>query len=184
MAAIRDSAYGGIAIDSIVLSPECRPSTGNPFSGLLTHHITSHLICREWESMPSVGWCIFNLTFSSWTANYTLAEFPKSPKEPCTEPNKMCNFHGDCPNAEDETKCGESIHPVSSVQSHHQVCKRFIEWKGVEFFLRVSRSILRLNQALGFFFFFNGFYEPVGVKISTQGGADCPHQDIYSRSFG
>lgn len=43
MAAIRDSAYGGIAIDSIVLSPECRPSTGNPFSGLLTHHIISHL---------------------------------------------------------------------------------------------------------------------------------------------
>ncbi|XP_036973964.1 apical endosomal glycoprotein isoform X1 [Acanthopagrus latus] len=74
MAAIRDLAYGGIAIDSIVLSPECRPST----------------------------------------ANYTLAEFPKSPKEPCTEPDKMCNFYGDCPDAEDETKCGDFSDPEGS----------------------------------------------------------------------
>lgn len=28
MAAIRDSEYGGVAVDSIVLSPECRVSPG------------------------------------------------------------------------------------------------------------------------------------------------------------
>lgn len=31
MAAIRDAAYGGIAVDSIVLSPECRVSSGETF---------------------------------------------------------------------------------------------------------------------------------------------------------
>lgn len=30
MAAIRDFEYGGIAVDSIVLSPECRKSSGKP----------------------------------------------------------------------------------------------------------------------------------------------------------
>ncbi|KAF0031182.1 hypothetical protein F2P81_015737 [Scophthalmus maximus] len=67
MAAIRNSAYGGIAIDSIMLSPECRLST----------------------------------------ANFTLASFPKSPKDPCAEPDKMCDFNPDCPGADDEAKCGD-----------------------------------------------------------------------------
>ncbi|KAF7663376.1 hypothetical protein LDENG_00212220 [Lucifuga dentata] len=67
MAAIRDFLYGGIAIDSIVLSPECRITT----------------------------------------ANYSGAAFPKPPKDPCTEPNKICDFHRDCEGAEDEAKCGD-----------------------------------------------------------------------------
>ncbi|XP_040915419.1 apical endosomal glycoprotein [Toxotes jaculatrix] len=67
MAAIRDFTYGGIAVDSIVLSPECRLSS----------------------------------------ANYSLAKFPKPPKHPCTEPDKMCDFHPDCTGAADEAKCGD-----------------------------------------------------------------------------
>lgn len=67
MAAIRDFTYGGIAVDSIVLSPECR--------------ITP--------------------------INNTLEKFPKPPKNPCTEPDKMCDFHADCAKAEDESKCGD-----------------------------------------------------------------------------
>ncbi|XP_073334470.1 apical endosomal glycoprotein [Pagrus major] len=67
MAAIRDFAYGGIAIDSIVLSPECSLSP----------------------------------------VNDTWAAFPDHPKEPCTESDKMCDFHGDCPGEEDEAKCGD-----------------------------------------------------------------------------
>ncbi|KAK2818904.1 hypothetical protein Q5P01_024465 [Channa striata] len=74
MAAIRDFAYGGIAIDSIVLSPECRPSS----------------------------------------ANYTLPKFPKPPKHPCTEPDKMCNFYPDCEGAEDESKCGDFFYSEGS----------------------------------------------------------------------
>ncbi|KAJ4926564.1 hypothetical protein JOQ06_008737 [Pogonophryne albipinna] len=67
MAAIRDFAYGGIGVDSIVLSPECRDSTG-----------TSSL------EVP-----------------------PIPPKNPCAEPDKMCDFHSDCAKAEDEAKCGD-----------------------------------------------------------------------------
>ncbi|XP_029301211.1 apical endosomal glycoprotein [Cottoperca gobio] len=67
MAAIRKFAYGGIAVDSIVLSPECRLSS----------------------------------------ANSTLEKFPKSPKDPCTEPDKMCDFRPDCAKEEDESKCGD-----------------------------------------------------------------------------
>ncbi|XP_068585715.1 apical endosomal glycoprotein isoform X1 [Cebidichthys violaceus] len=67
MAAVRDFAYGGIAVDSIVLSPECRLSS----------------------------------------ANDTWAAFPTSPKDPCAEPDKMCDFHRDCAGAEDEDKCGD-----------------------------------------------------------------------------
>uniref|UniRef100_A0A3Q0T4Q7 MAM domain-containing protein n=1 Tax=Amphilophus citrinellus TaxID=61819 RepID=A0A3Q0T4Q7_AMPCI len=64
MAAIRDFAYGGIAIDSIVLSPEC----------------------------------LVNISFGIP---------PKPPKNPCAEPDKMCDFHVDCEGAEDEAKCGD-----------------------------------------------------------------------------
>ncbi|XP_031133327.1 apical endosomal glycoprotein isoform X1 [Sander lucioperca] len=67
MAAVRDFAYGGIAVDSIVLSPEC--------------HLSS--------------------------VNNTWAKFPEPPKHPCTVPDKMCDFHGDCAEAEDEAKCGD-----------------------------------------------------------------------------
>ncbi|XP_056260241.1 apical endosomal glycoprotein [Seriola aureovittata] len=74
MAAIRDFAYGGIAVDSIMLSPECRPST----------------------------------------ANYTIPKFPKPPKDPCAEPDQMCNFYPDCAGAEDEAKCGDFSYPEGS----------------------------------------------------------------------
>ncbi|XP_039856701.1 apical endosomal glycoprotein isoform X2 [Simochromis diagramma] len=67
MAAIRNFAYGGIAIDSIVLSPECRLSTNNS----------------------------------------SVETFPGPPKNPCAEPDKLCDFHIDCEGAEDEAKCGD-----------------------------------------------------------------------------
>ncbi|XP_057674321.1 apical endosomal glycoprotein [Corythoichthys intestinalis] len=67
MAAIRELAYGGIAVDDIVLSPECRRSND-----------------------------------TVW-----IEEFPKSPKNPCTVPEKMCDFHIDCKGAEDEAVCGD-----------------------------------------------------------------------------
>ncbi|XP_068609348.1 apical endosomal glycoprotein [Brachionichthys hirsutus] len=67
MAAIRDFAFGGVAVDSIVLSPECRVASGNA----------------------------------------TWAKFPDPPKDPCTEPDKMCDFHADCKDADDEAKCGD-----------------------------------------------------------------------------
>lgn len=67
MAAIRNFSYGGIGVDSIVLSPDCRRSS----------------------------------------ENWTLADFPKSPKDPCTSPEKMCDFHFDCDAGQDESKCGD-----------------------------------------------------------------------------
>uniref|UniRef100_A0A3Q3L3T1 MAM domain containing 4 n=1 Tax=Mastacembelus armatus TaxID=205130 RepID=A0A3Q3L3T1_9TELE len=70
MAAIRDFNYGGIAVDSIMLSPEC-PNASRP-------------------------------------------EFPKPPKHPCTEPEKMCDFHPDCAEAEDEATCGDFSYPEGS----------------------------------------------------------------------
>ncbi|XP_023130559.2 apical endosomal glycoprotein isoform X2 [Amphiprion ocellaris] len=74
MAAVRDFTYGGIAVDSLVLSPECRLSTGNS----------------------------------------TLEKFPKPPKDPCTVPEKMCDFHADCEQAEDEAKCGDFLYTEGS----------------------------------------------------------------------
>ncbi|KAE8284847.1 Apical endosomal glycoprotein MAM domain-containing protein 4 Precursor [Larimichthys crocea] len=74
MAAIRDFSYGGIAVDNIVLSPECRPSSGNS----------------------------------------TLEKFPKPPKHPCTEPDKICDFTPDCEKEEDEAKCGDFSYPEGS----------------------------------------------------------------------
>ncbi|MED6269053.1 hypothetical protein CHARACLAT_029066, partial [Characodon lateralis] len=68
MAAIRDFDYGGIAVDSIMLSPECRLSSENS----------------------------------------TLEKLPNPPKHPCIDdPEKMCDFHPDCADAEDETQCGD-----------------------------------------------------------------------------
>ncbi|XP_019735215.1 apical endosomal glycoprotein isoform X2 [Hippocampus comes] len=67
MAAVRELAYGGVAVDNIVLSPECRRSND-----------------------------------SMW-----LEKFPKSPKDPCTVPEKMCDFESDCEGAEDEAACGD-----------------------------------------------------------------------------
>lgn len=42
MAAIRDFIYGGIAVDSIVLSPECQLSTGK-FNPLNSNNMNPHL---------------------------------------------------------------------------------------------------------------------------------------------
>ncbi|XP_077354338.1 apical endosomal glycoprotein isoform X1 [Festucalex cinctus] len=67
MAAIRELAYGGVAVDNIVLSPECRGSN---------------------ESM-------------------SLEAFPKPPKDPCTVPEKMCDFVTDCEGEQDEAVCGD-----------------------------------------------------------------------------
>ena len=38
-----------------------------------------------------------------------MAEFPPPPKDPCTVPDKMCDFQPDCEGQEDEAKCGEFI---------------------------------------------------------------------------
>ncbi|XP_035245998.1 apical endosomal glycoprotein isoform X1 [Anguilla anguilla] len=65
--AIRDEEFGGIAVDSIVMSPGCRIAN---------------------ESSPGVT-------------------FPKPPGHPCTSSEKMCDFHPDCENSEDEAKCGD-----------------------------------------------------------------------------
>ncbi|KAM9338394.1 apical endosomal glycoprotein [Symphorus nematophorus] len=75
MAAIRDFAYGGIAVDSIVLSPECRLSPEN----------------------------------NTW-----ISDIPKGPKDPCTKPEKLCDFRSDCEKAEDEAKCGDFFYPEGS----------------------------------------------------------------------
>ncbi|KAM9323035.1 apical endosomal glycoprotein [Pholidichthys leucotaenia] len=74
MAAIRDFEYGGIAIDSIILSPECQLSP----------------------------------------VNNSFGEIPDGPKKPCTTPEKMCDFHEDCPGAEDEARCGDFTYPEGS----------------------------------------------------------------------
>lgn len=44
-----------------------------------------------------------------------MATFPKPPKDPCTTPDKMCDFKPDCANGDDEAKCGEYTSPVLSV---------------------------------------------------------------------
>ncbi|XP_067106662.1 apical endosomal glycoprotein [Osmerus mordax] len=67
VAAIRDEEYGGIAVDSITMSPECQISKGNN----------------------------------------TAIRFPKPPPHPCTESDRICDFHVDCPGAQDEAKCGD-----------------------------------------------------------------------------
>lgn len=47
--------------------------------------------------------------------NTWVDDIPRPPKHLCTEPDKMCDFQRDCAGAEDEAKCGETIHPVNSV---------------------------------------------------------------------
>lgn len=42
MAAIRDAEYGGIAVDSIVLSPECQVSSGETLPHVRSKHIVTH----------------------------------------------------------------------------------------------------------------------------------------------
>ncbi|XP_053734237.1 apical endosomal glycoprotein [Synchiropus splendidus] len=74
MAAIRDFYYGGIAIDSILLSPGCKNSSDD----------------------------------------FSWADFPDPPKNPCTTPDKICNFYPDCLNDEDEAKCGDFSYPNGS----------------------------------------------------------------------
>ncbi|XP_061590452.1 apical endosomal glycoprotein [Cololabis saira] len=74
MAAVREFAYGGVAVDSIILSPECRLSS----------------------------------------ENNSLEGFPKPPKDPCTDPDKMCDFQADCAGAEDEVRCGDFSYPEGS----------------------------------------------------------------------
>lgn len=49
---------------------------------------------------------------SSQAEDNTLAEFPKPPKNPCVEADKMCDFTPDCAHKEDEAKCGVSARPV------------------------------------------------------------------------
>eukprot|EP00063_Salmo_salar_P009287 XP_013984122.1 PREDICTED: apical endosomal glycoprotein isoform X2 [Salmo salar] len=76
VAAIRDKEYGGVAIDSIMMSPTCRLSKGEP-----NKHIQG---------------------------NVTLANFPKPPGHPCTsDTSKICDFHEDCADKDDEAKCGD-----------------------------------------------------------------------------
>uniref|UniRef100_H3CHH6 MAM domain-containing protein n=1 Tax=Tetraodon nigroviridis TaxID=99883 RepID=H3CHH6_TETNG len=84
MAAIRDFAYGGVAIDSIRLSPDCRKSS--------VYHPSS---CSTLFFFPP-----------SQLANAPLSKFPRPPKDPCTEADKMCDFTPDCQQEEDEAKCG------------------------------------------------------------------------------
>ncbi|XP_034153048.1 apical endosomal glycoprotein isoform X2 [Esox lucius] len=68
VAAIRDKEYGGVAIDSIMMSPNCRISEGNG----------------------------------------TLANFPDPPGHPCTsDTSKICDFHEDCVDKDDEARCGD-----------------------------------------------------------------------------
>ncbi|TRY88578.1 hypothetical protein DNTS_034551 [Danionella cerebrum] len=75
VAALRDQAYGGIAIDDIILSPECVPSE---------------------EDMPEPG-------------------FPKPPAHSCIEDLlKICDFHEDCANGEDEARCGDFSYETGS----------------------------------------------------------------------
>uniref|UniRef100_A0A672JN69 MAM domain-containing protein n=1 Tax=Salarias fasciatus TaxID=181472 RepID=A0A672JN69_SALFA len=74
MAAIRNYTYGGIAIDSILLSPECRIST----------------------------------------ETVSVEKLPDSPKDPCTDREKLCDFHADCEGQEDEAKCGDFSYPQGS----------------------------------------------------------------------
>ncbi|CAN9504832.1 unnamed protein product [Ophioblennius macclurei] len=74
MAAIRNFEYGGIAIDSILLSSECRLSSDNS----------------------------------------SAQAFPESPKDPCTEPEKLCDFHADCDGEADEATCGDFTYPEGS----------------------------------------------------------------------
>lgn len=55
----------------------------------------------------------------SWSENITLSKFPRPPKDPCTDSDKMCDFTADCQNNEDEAKCGASAHllPFLSFQA-------------------------------------------------------------------
>lgn len=53
--------------------------------------------------------------FFSSIDNTSVETFPGPPKNPCAEPDKLCDFHIDCEGAEDEAKCGKCIHPAYSV---------------------------------------------------------------------
>lgn len=77
-----------------------------------------HLVCfpsaqKNWIFLKNENSLMY-VTFSSVIGNNSLEGFPSSPEDPCTEPDKMCDFHADCAGEKDEAKCGEYIHPVWS----------------------------------------------------------------------
>lgn len=118
MAAVRNFAYGGIAVDSIALSPGCRLSSGKPLNSLSFVWFFFKEKCSTSAKIESRSLCCDTSTISHSllenAGNGTWPSFPKPPKKPCAEPDKMCDFHGDCAGGEDEDKCGGSICPLPS----------------------------------------------------------------------
>lgn len=124
VAAIRDKEYGGVAIDSIMMSPTCRLSKGEPNKHIqgryfLNHTMYTELLIMLTNSTVQYGHniaCILHLLTRSLcplptfplAGNVTLANFPKPPGHPCTsDTSKICDFHEDCADKDDEAKCGE-----------------------------------------------------------------------------
>ncbi|KAG7240803.1 hypothetical protein INR49_023377 [Caranx melampygus] len=99
MAAIRDFSYGGIAVDSITLSPECRLSSGIS------------------PTQRQQGWTDTSIGNQAWTSVYATSKGLS-----CNFENDMCGWYQDNSDNYDWTMRSGWITPLASVKALLWTC--------------------------------------------------------------
>ncbi|XP_069039603.1 apical endosomal glycoprotein isoform X2 [Lepisosteus oculatus] len=83
---VRDSGYGGVALDDLILSPNCRNSSEPP--PLLPKIPPHHASCEVGQFECAKGGCV--------------------------QQDRVCDFALDCPDGSDEAECGNTSFETSS----------------------------------------------------------------------